>query len=91
MSLIKDWLLASCCRVKGHFKRECPKPPQQGNRYPFNRIQTPNNTKRAMVSANNTNCDWSVQFDSSGRGGTSCYAEVVKNVGDGDSLGMMTV
>ncbi|KAF5808199.1 putative transcription factor interactor and regulator CCHC(Zn) family [Helianthus annuus] len=85
------------CIENAHFKRECPKPPQQGNQYPFNRLQTSNNKERAMVPANNANralivqadenCYWSVQLGSGGQGRTACYAEVVKNVSDGDSSG----
>ncbi|MFS7943451.1 putative transcription factor interactor and regulator CCHC(Zn) family [Helianthus anomalus] len=72
------------CRKKGHFKRECTKPPQQGNQYPFNRNQVANNERalapinnanRALIVQANESCDWSVQLGNSGRGGTACYVE----------------
>ncbi|MFS7997420.1 putative transcription factor interactor and regulator CCHC(Zn) family [Helianthus anomalus] len=33
------------CRENWHFKRECTKPPQQGNKFPFNRNQVANNER----------------------------------------------
>ncbi|KAJ0735193.1 putative transcription factor interactor and regulator CCHC(Zn) family [Helianthus annuus] len=42
------------CRENGHFKRECMKPPQQGNQYPFNRNQVANN-ERETVPKNRSN------------------------------------
>ncbi|MFS7955818.1 putative transcription factor interactor and regulator CCHC(Zn) family [Helianthus anomalus] len=57
------------CRERGHFKRDCTKPPLQGNQNPFNRNRVANN-EREMVPTNNANralivqadesCDWSV-------------------------------
>ncbi|KAJ0795810.1 putative transcription factor interactor and regulator CCHC(Zn) family [Helianthus annuus] len=93
-----DKRMVTCfnCREKRHFKRECTKPPQQGNQYPFNGNQVANN-ERVMVPANNANraliiqadesCDWFVQLGNSGGGGTACYAEIVKNDSDGESSG----
>ncbi|KAJ0442205.1 putative transcription factor interactor and regulator CCHC(Zn) family [Helianthus annuus] len=52
------------CREKGHFKRECTKPPQQGNQYPFNRNQVSNN-ERVMVLEKNVNRALFVQADES--------------------------
>ncbi|MFS7984362.1 putative transcription factor interactor and regulator CCHC(Zn) family [Helianthus anomalus] len=83
-------------RENGHFKRECTKPPQQGNQYPFNRNQVVNN-ERTMVPANSANralivqvdesCDWYAQLGNGGGGGIAYYAEVVKNASDGESSG----
>ncbi|XP_035841439.1 uncharacterized protein LOC118488270 [Helianthus annuus] len=65
-----------------------PKPsqaqPQQGNQNPFR-----NQTSTSTSNSNQTDerCDWSVQCGGGDQGGTVFYAEIVKNVSDGDSSG----
>ncbi|KAJ0577604.1 putative transcription factor interactor and regulator CCHC(Zn) family [Helianthus annuus] len=48
------------CGERGHFKRECTRPPQYGNQNPFRNQtnqsnQTSNNSERAMVPVGNSN------------------------------------
>ncbi|KAJ0499683.1 putative transcription factor interactor and regulator CCHC(Zn) family [Helianthus annuus] len=85
------------CGERGHFKRECTKPAQHGNQNPFrNQGNQPNqnrNNERTLVPVNNqTNralavqvdegCDWSIQLGGDAPDGTTCFAQVVKDVKD---------
>ncbi|KAF5760889.1 putative transcription factor interactor and regulator CCHC(Zn) family [Helianthus annuus] len=85
------------CGERGHFKRECTKPAQHGNQNPFrnqgNQQNQNRNNERTLVPVNNqTNralavqvdegCDWSIQLGGDAPDGTSCFAQVVKDVKD---------
>ncbi|KAJ0918251.1 hypothetical protein HanRHA438_Chr05g0215631 [Helianthus annuus] len=56
--------------------------PQQGNQNPFI-----NQTSTSTSNSNKADDSWSVQFGSGDQGGTVFYAEIVKNVNDGESSG----
>ncbi|XP_035842129.1 activating signal cointegrator 1 complex subunit 2 homolog [Helianthus annuus] len=56
--------------------------PQQGNQNPFI-----NQTSTSTSNSNKADDSLSVQFGSGDQGGTVFYAEIVKNVNDGESLG----
>ncbi|MFS7970617.1 hypothetical protein Hanom_Chr09g00823011 [Helianthus anomalus] len=47
------------------------------------------NANRALIVQADESCDWSVQLGNSGGGGTTCYAEIVKNGSDGNRREMM--
>ncbi|KAF5823858.1 putative transcription factor interactor and regulator CCHC(Zn) family [Helianthus annuus] len=81
------------CGERGHFKRECTKPAQHGNKNPFRNQgnQQNRNNERTLVPVNNqTNralavqvdegCDWSIQLGGDAPDGTSCFAQVVKEL-----------
>ncbi|KAJ0893325.1 putative transcription factor interactor and regulator CCHC(Zn) family [Helianthus annuus] len=83
------------CGERGHFKRECTKPAQHGNQNPFrnqgNQQNQNRNNERTLVPVNNqTNralavqvdegCDWSIQLGGDAPDGTTCFAQVVKDV-----------
>ncbi|MFS7937448.1 hypothetical protein Hanom_Chr05g00427631 [Helianthus anomalus] len=46
----------------------------------------PFNTYRALIVQSDESCDWSIQSENGGHGGTACYAEIINNVGDGHSF-----
>ncbi|MFS8021356.1 hypothetical protein Hanom_Chr16g01426481 [Helianthus anomalus] len=58
--------------------------PQKGNQNPF-RNQTITSTSNSLQT--DGRCNWSVQCGGGDQGGTAFYAEIVKNINDGESSG----
>ncbi|MFS7984589.1 putative transcription factor interactor and regulator CCHC(Zn) family [Helianthus anomalus] len=76
------------CGERGHFKRECTRPAQHGNQNPFRNQGNQQNQNRnsermlipALVVQVDEGCDWSIQLSGDAPDGTTCFAEVVKDL-----------